>query len=51
MSFRVFIFVIKQYIIMDKVTLQRIDQLHPIVREEVKQIIKECDEALQEGLK
>lgn len=46
MSFRVFIFVIKQYIIMDKVTLQRIDQLHPLVREEVKQIIKECDEAL-----
>ncbi|ASK31427.1 peptidoglycan L-alanyl-D-glutamate endopeptidase [Chryseobacterium sp. T16E-39] len=31
---------------MDKVTLQRIEQLHPLVREEVKQIIKDCDEAL-----
>lgn len=31
---------------MDKVTLQRIETLHPLVREEVKQIIKECDEAL-----
>ncbi len=31
---------------MDKVTLQRIEKLHPSVREEVKQIIKECDEAL-----
>ncbi len=31
---------------MDKVTLQRIERLHPLVREEVKQIIKECDEAL-----
>lgn len=31
---------------MDKVTLQRIEKLHPFVREEVKQIIKECDEAL-----
>lgn len=31
---------------MDKVTLQRIEKLHPFVREEVKQIVKECDEAL-----
>lgn len=31
---------------MDKITLQRIEKLHPFVREEVKQIIKECDEAL-----
>lgn len=31
---------------MDKITLQRIEQLHPAVREQVKQIIKECDEAL-----
>lgn len=31
---------------MDKVTLQRIEKLHPLVREEVKQIIKDCDEAL-----
>ncbi|WP_419869150.1 M15 family metallopeptidase [Chryseobacterium sp. CT-SW4] len=31
---------------MDQVTLQRIEKLHPIVREEVKKIIKECDEAL-----
>lgn len=31
---------------MDKVTLQRIEKLHPLVRDEVKQIIKECDEAL-----
>ncbi|KQS93010.1 M15 family metallopeptidase [Chryseobacterium sp. Leaf394] len=31
---------------MDKVTLQRIEKLHPIVREEVKMIIKECDDAL-----
>ncbi len=31
---------------MDKVTLERIQKLHPLVREEVKQIIKECDEAL-----
>lgn len=31
---------------MDKVTLQRIEKLHPAVREEVKHIIKECDEAL-----
>lgn len=31
---------------MDKITLQRIEKLHPLVREEVKQIIKECDEAL-----
>ena len=30
---------------MDKITLQRIEKLHPSVREEVKQIIKECDEA------
>jgi peptidoglycan LD-endopeptidase CwlK len=32
---------------MDKVTLQRIEKLHPLVREEVKQIIKECDKALK----
>ncbi len=31
---------------MDKITLQRIEKLHPLVRQEVKQIIKECDEAL-----
>lgn len=31
---------------MDKVTLQRIEKLHPSVRAEMKQIIKECDEAL-----
>ncbi|MFY7815139.1 MAG: M15 family metallopeptidase [Chryseobacterium taeanense] len=31
---------------MDKVTLQRIEKLHPMVREEVKQIIKDCDKAL-----
>ena len=31
---------------MDKVSLQRIEKLHPYVREEVKQIVKECDEAL-----
>ncbi|WP_370898690.1 M15 family metallopeptidase [Chryseobacterium gossypii] len=31
---------------MDKVTLQRIEKLHPLVREEVKQIINECDRAL-----
>lgn len=31
---------------MDKVTLQRIEKLHPLVREEVKQIIKYCDAAL-----
>lgn len=31
---------------MDKVTLQRIEKLHPLVREEVKQIIKDCNEAL-----
>ncbi|SHE67332.1 M15 family metallopeptidase [Chryseobacterium takakiae] len=31
---------------MDKVTLQRIEKLHPLVREEVQQIIKDCDEAL-----
>lgn len=32
--------------IMDKVTLQRIEKLHPLVRGEVKKIIKECDKAL-----
>ncbi|MEY8758441.1 M15 family metallopeptidase [Chryseobacterium tongliaoense] len=31
---------------MDKVTLQRIEKLHPFVREEVKQIIEECHKAL-----
>uniref|UniRef100_UPI002636B3DA M15 family metallopeptidase n=1 Tax=uncultured Chryseobacterium sp. TaxID=259322 RepID=UPI002636B3DA len=31
---------------MDKITLQRIEKLHPSVREEVKKIIKECDKAL-----
>ncbi len=31
---------------MDKVTLERINSLHPLVRDEVKQIIRECDEAL-----
>lgn len=31
---------------MDKVTLQRIEKLHPFVKEEVKQIIEECDIAL-----
>lgn len=31
---------------MDKVTLQKIEKLHPFVREEVKQIIKDCNEAL-----
>lgn len=31
---------------MDKITLQRIEKLHPSVREEVKKIIKECDQAL-----
>lgn len=31
---------------MDKVSLQRIEKLHPFVREEVKQIIAECDKAL-----
>lgn len=31
---------------MDKISLQRIEKLHPLVREEVKNIIKECDEAL-----
>jgi peptidoglycan L-alanyl-D-glutamate endopeptidase CwlK len=31
---------------MDKISLQRIEKLHPLVREEVKRIIKECDEAL-----
>lgn len=33
-------------IIMDKVTLQRIEKLHPLVRDEVKEIIRECDQAL-----
>jgi peptidoglycan L-alanyl-D-glutamate endopeptidase CwlK len=31
---------------MDKVTSDRIQKLHPLVRDEVKQIIKECDKAL-----
>lgn len=31
---------------MDNVTLQRIEKLHPFVREEVKQIIRECNTAL-----
>lgn len=31
---------------MDRVTKQRIDKLHPIVRAEVTEIIKECDAAL-----
>lgn len=31
---------------MDQVTKDRINKLHPMVREEVIQIIKECDEAL-----
>lgn len=31
---------------MDKVSIERIEKLHPSVREEVKQIIKECDESL-----
>lgn len=31
---------------MDKITSERIQKLHPFVRDEVKQIIKECDEAL-----
>lgn len=31
---------------MDKVTLDRIEKLHPLVREEARQIIRECDEAL-----
>lgn len=31
---------------MDKITLERIEKLHPLVREEVKEIIKVCDEAL-----
>lgn len=31
---------------MDNVTLQRIEQLHPSVRQEVKQIISDCDKAL-----
>jgi len=31
---------------MDKVTLQRIEKLHPSVQEEVKKIITECDKAL-----
>ncbi|AQX06870.1 peptidoglycan L-alanyl-D-glutamate endopeptidase [Elizabethkingia meningoseptica] len=31
---------------MDKVTLANIEKLHPMIREEVKQIIKECDTAL-----
>lgn len=31
---------------MDIVTLQRIEQLHPVVREEIKKIIEDCDNAL-----
>ena len=31
---------------MDNVTLQRIEQLHSSVRQEVKQIISDCDKAL-----
>ncbi|MGH1517504.1 M15 family metallopeptidase [Chryseobacterium sp. JK1] len=31
---------------MDSITLQRIEKLHPSVRDEVKKIIAECDEAL-----
>ena len=31
---------------MDKITQQRIEKLHPLVREEVVEIIKECDAAL-----
>lgn len=31
---------------MDKVSLKRIEKLHPLVREEVKNIIRECDDAL-----
>lgn len=31
---------------MDRITLQRIEKLHPLVREEVKEIVKECNEAL-----
>ena len=47
MSFTWYNFAFQPLIIdMDKVTLQRIEKLHPLVREEVKQIIKDCDEAL-----
>lgn len=31
---------------MDKINLQRIEKLHPLVRDEVRQIIAECDKAL-----
>lgn len=31
---------------MDRITSQRIEKLHPLVREEVKEIVKECNEAL-----
>lgn len=31
---------------MDKVSLQRIELLHPLVREEAKKILQECDQAL-----
>lgn len=31
---------------MDKITQQRIQKLHPLVREEVDKIIQECDETL-----
>lgn len=47
-KFRRCVPIILQYTtnIMDKITQQRIDKLHPSVRDEVKQIIKECDKAL-----
>ena len=32
---------------MDKITQDRIEKLHPSVRDEVTKIIKQCDEALQ----
>ncbi len=31
---------------MDNITLQRIEKLHPLVRNEIKKIIEECDNAL-----
>lgn len=31
---------------MDQVSLKRIDQLHPLLREEAKKILEECDKAL-----
>lgn len=36
---------------MDTVTLQKIEELHPIVRDEVKKIIEECDNALSGNAK